>query len=70
MYPEKWEAILSNLRTINENTYDKQVSITSEFICGKCKSSNCTYYQLQTRSADEPMTTFVSCQNCGKRWKF
>ena len=70
MYPEKWEALLSNLHTINENTYDKQVSVTSEFVCGKCKSSNCSYYQLQTRSADEPMTTFVSCLDCGKRWKF
>lgn len=28
-----------------------------------------TYYQLQTRSADEPMTTFHSCLQCGKRWK-
>lgn len=39
------------------------------FTCGKCKSKKTTYYQLQTRSADEPMTTFVSCLNCGKRWK-
>ena len=70
MYPEKWEALLSNLHTINENTYDKQVSVTSEFVCGKCKSSNYYYYQLQTRSADEPMTTFVLCLDCGKRWKF
>lgn len=38
--------------------------------CGKCKSWNTTYYQLQTRSADEPMTTFCTCLNCGKRWKF
>ena len=28
-----------------------------------------TYYQLQTRSADEPMTTFVSCLKCATRWK-
>lgn len=27
--------------------------------CGKCKKRNCTYNQIQTRSADEPMTTFV-----------
>jgi transcription elongation factor S-II len=32
--------------------------------------SMCTYYQLQTRSADEPMTTFVTCVNCDNRWKF
>uniref|UniRef100_A0A182NBC5 Transcription elongation factor n=1 Tax=Anopheles dirus TaxID=7168 RepID=A0A182NBC5_9DIPT len=38
--------------------------------CGKCKKRNCTYNQLQTRSADEPMTTFVMCNECGHRWKF
>lgn len=38
--------------------------------CGKCKRRNCTYNQLQTRSADEPMTTFVLCNDCGHRWKF
>lgn len=38
--------------------------------CGKCKKRNCTYNQIQTRSADEPMTTFVLCNSCGHRWKF
>ena len=38
--------------------------------CGKCKKKNCTYNQIQTRSADEPMTTFVLCNECGNRWKF
>ena len=53
-----------------ENIYDVQQKINSEFKCRRCKSNNCSYYQLQTRSADEPMTTFVSCQECGNRWKF
>jgi len=39
------------------------------FTCRRCKSKKTTYYQLQTRSADEPMTTYVSCLNCGKNWK-
>jgi DNA-directed RNA polymerase subunit M/transcription elongation factor TFIIS len=39
-------------------------------MCGKCRSNKGTsYYQMQTRSADEPMTTFASCK-CGHRWKF
>merc|ERR1719474_600650 len=38
--------------------------------CGKCKKNNCSYNQIQTRSADEPMTTFVLCNECGNRWKF
>lgn len=43
---------------------------TAEFKCGKCKQRKCTYYQMQTRSADEPLTTFVQCVNCGNRWRF
>ena len=43
---------------------------TDMFTCGKCKAKECTYTQLQTRSADEPMTTFVYCMACGNRWKF
>ena len=39
------------------------------FTCGKCKSKKTTYFEMQTRSADEPMTIFVTCLNCGKRWK-
>uniref|UniRef100_A0A8C8E1P9 Transcription elongation factor n=1 Tax=Oryzias sinensis TaxID=183150 RepID=A0A8C8E1P9_9TELE len=42
---------------------------TDLFTCGKCKGKCCTYTQVQTRSADEPMTTFVFCNECGNRWK-
>lgn len=48
----------------------KKEASTDAFKCGKCKKRMCTYYQLQTRSADEPMTTFVTCVNCDNRWKF
>jgi hypothetical protein len=40
-----------------------------QFKCGKCKSKKTDYYQLQTRSADEPMTTYVTCKACSHRWK-
>ncbi|KAM0681265.1 Transcription elongation factor A protein 1 [Glugoides intestinalis] len=43
---------------------------TDMFQCGRCKQKKCTYSQLQTRSCDEPMTTFVTCTVCGHRWKF
>lgn len=42
---------------------------TGFFRCGRCKSYKTSYYQLQTRSADEPMTTFVSCLNCNNNFK-
>lgn len=42
---------------------------SSDFRCGKCGCRKTTYSQMQTRSADEPMTTYVHCSNCGHRWK-
>ncbi|ETV98360.1 transcription elongation factor S-II [Aphanomyces invadans] len=39
------------------------------FTCGRCKSTKTSNTQQQTRSADEPMTVFVICHDCGKRWK-
>ncbi|KAM9318548.1 transcription elongation factor A protein 2 [Pholidichthys leucotaenia] len=42
---------------------------TDMFICNRCHGKNCNYTQVQTRSADEPMTTFVVCNSCGNRWK-
>ncbi|NWT03535.1 TCEA2 protein, partial [Mionectes macconnelli] len=42
---------------------------TDLFTPPQCKKKNCTYTQVQTRSSDEPMTTFVVCNECGNRWK-
>ena len=39
------------------------------FKCGKCKSNKTTFYLLQTRSADEPMTAYITCLGCGRKWK-
>ena len=39
------------------------------FQCKKCMSKKTTYYSLQTRSADEPMTNFITCVVCKNRWK-
>lgn len=43
---------------------------TDAFQCSRCKQRKCRYRQAQTRSADEPMTTFVTCTVCNNRWKF
>ena len=48
---------------------DTPESMTDQFKCGRCKQRKCTYYELQTRSADEGMTIFITCINCGWRWR-
>ncbi len=70
MKPEKWAAIIETQMKINNSKYETQVEASTDmFTCRKCKGNRCTYVQAQLKSADEPMTTFVTCLDCGKRWK-
>jgi transcription elongation factor S-II len=44
-------------------------SISKSLQCGKCGQRKVTYTEAQTRAADEPMTLFCTCLNCGKSWR-
>ena len=70
MCPERWDDLIKAKKIKDENIYAPKLDAnTDNFTCRRCKSKRCSYYQLQTRSADEPMTTFVTCIDCGNRWK-
>ena len=73
LYPELWKQImLNNLQRderMEKTSKEENQEGTDMFRCGKCKKRNCTYYQMQTRSADEPMTSFITCLSCSNRWK-
>ena len=70
LFPDMWEELLmNNKKKLAMLTRENNIQGTSMFKCGKCRLNNCTYFQMQTRSADEPMTTFVTCLNCSNRWK-
>jgi transcription elongation factor S-II len=66
----RWSKLIEQKikRDANKFTTNVQAS-TDMFTCKKCRSKKCTYYELQTRSADEPATIFVTCLDCGKHWK-
>ncbi len=70
IYPEKWEELIKAKSIRDKNKFEQNLeAATDTFTCRKCKSKKCTYYQMQTRSADEPMTIFVTCIDCGNRWR-
>ncbi len=70
MRPEKWNKLIdAKIKRDKNMTSVNMSAATDEFKCYKCKKNKCTYYQLQTRSADEPITTFITCLVCGNRWK-
>lgn len=70
MQPERWKEALRLKSIRDQNKFQPNVEAnTDAFTCRKCRSKECTYYALQTRSADEPMTLFVTCLSCGNRWK-
>ena len=69
-YPEIWTELLDKKTKRDKMKYEiKQEAMTEMFKCRKCSSRKCSYYELQTRSADEPMTQFINCLDCGNRWK-
>ena len=68
IHPEYWEPIIEKFKFREDKV--KNIATTDMFTCSKCKEKRCTVAQMQTRSADEPMTVFVTCMECGHTFKF
>lgn len=68
--PERWSDLIEAKTKRDKNKFETNIAAaTDTFTCRKCKGNQCTFYQLQTRSADEAITTFVTCISCSARWK-
>lgn len=67
--PERWATHikLSELNRQRNNT--KEQETTDQFKCAKCNQNKTTYFLRQTRSIDEPETVFITCINCGNKWR-
>jgi transcription elongation factor S-II len=71
MCPQRWKAAIEKIIEMEKKLYAKNTAASIFMWCSSCKKkAKCDYYQMQTRSADEPMTTFVTCLECDKKWKF
>lgn len=70
LYPEIWKDLsIRQFEREKRQLEGNKSMATDQFECKRCHKRECTYYELQTRSADEPMTIFIQCVNCGKHWR-
>ena len=70
MNPKQWKELIDKKIKMDESRFNQKLEASTDmFKCRKCKSKKCTYYEMQTRSADEPSTIFITCLDCGKNWK-
>lgn len=70
LLPLQWKSRIERKIQRDKSRLSTNIEASTDlFVCKKCKSKKCTYYELQTRSADEPATIFITCLDCGKNWK-
>lgn len=66
--PDAWHVLLTKQKAAQDVAQNK--STTSDYECPKCQKRKATITYVQTRSADEPMTMFVHCVECGHAQSF
>jgi len=70
MNHEHWRVMIDRKIKRDASKFVTNVQASTDmFTCRKCKSKRSTFYELQTRSADEPATIFITCLDCGKQSK-
>ena len=67
---DKWATLIVAKTERDKNLAEFNMAAATDTVtCRKCKQKKTTYYLMQTRSADEPMTVFYTCVVCNNRWK-
>uniref|UniRef100_A0A6C0C796 TFIIS-type domain-containing protein n=1 Tax=viral metagenome TaxID=1070528 RepID=A0A6C0C796_9ZZZZ len=65
--PDSWSKILKRKQTTEEKM--KNLPTITWKPCKNCKCTQYFFSQMQTRSADEPMTRYYDCKECNQRYK-
>ena len=70
LYLEKWIDIIEEKTKVEKMLKESlKESATDLFECHRCHKRKTIYCEVQTRSSDEPMTKFITCLECGCKWK-
>lgn len=70
LFPEHWQGLADEqLKRETTMLEGNQEEGTDLFKCKRCGKSKTRHWEMQTRSADEPMTIFIRCLNCSKEWR-
>lgn len=68
--PQRWYRMMEEKAKREASKYNTEIQASTDvYQCKRCKSRKCIYSEQQVRSADESMTIFVTCLDCGKQWK-
>ena len=70
MSETKWAPYIQQLleREMYTQNQNENRATSDMFVCPNCSSTRSTFYSLQTRGGDEPMTIFVNCADCNYKW--
>jgi DNA-directed RNA polymerase subunit M/transcription elongation factor TFIIS len=68
MRPHVFEGLDTMSERLSKATLRNTGAVSTMFACPKCKERNCSYTELQTRSADEGTTIFLFCHTCSTQW--
>ena len=70
IFPEKYAEIINHMKQKEKVIFEKRETVGSKhYKCGKCKERDVSVSTAQTRSGDEGITLFLTCNNCGNQWK-
>ena len=70
IFPDRWKYLIEEKIKKDKILNDmKPNEMTDQIRCNRCGGRKCSYYAMQTRSADEPMTLFITCLSCHSKWK-
>ena len=70
MFPDAWIKLINDKKSRDEKEFSLTASaLTDKYKCRRCSSRKITFYERQTRSADEGTSSFFTCLSCGNQWK-